>query len=203
MKQITIISLLAALIFGACGGEQPSKEERNIKSLKKELAEKKTALKTLKQEIAALEEQLETLEPSKSMARTLVTVNTFPKKNFATYIEVQATVQSDDAYKISSEVGGRLIRFSLKEGSVVTKGQLIGEVDMEGVSKQLDELETALDLARTAYENQKRLWEQKIGSEIQYLQAKNQKERLEKSIETIRFQTTKSKISLLLRAKFR
>ncbi|MGB1120820.1 MAG: efflux RND transporter periplasmic adaptor subunit [Saprospiraceae bacterium] len=196
MKYLNIITFCAALFLVACGGEESAdKAEGNqLKRLKAELVEKKEELKILEKEVADLQKEIEKIEPPKEDARTLVTTEKIERKDFARFIEIQGTVQSDNTYKASSEAAGRLIKFDLKEGQNVRKGQLIGTVDMESVNKQIAELQTSLDLANTTFERQKRLWEQNIGSEMQYLQAKNQKERLEKSLETIRFQLTKSKI---------
>ncbi|MFK7946374.1 MAG: efflux RND transporter periplasmic adaptor subunit [Saprospiraceae bacterium] len=196
MKYLNIITLCAALFLVACGGEESadSAEDNQLKKLKAELVEKKSELKTLEKEVADLQKQINEIEPPKEDARTLVTTEKIKRKDFARFIEIQATVQSDNTFRASSEAAGRLIKFNLKEGQNVRKGQLIGEVDMESVNKQIAELNTSLDLAKTTFERQKRLWDQNIGSEMQYLQAKNQKERLEKSLETIRFQLTKSKI---------
>jgi len=91
-------------------------------------------------------------------------------------------------------VGGRITRLTVKEGSYVKKGQLIAAIDLESLDKQVAELQTAMGLANEVYERQKRLWDQNIGSEIQFLQAKNNKERLEKSMETINFQKTKANV---------
>lgn len=196
MKYLNIITFCAALFLVACGGEEPADRAENnkLKKLKAELVEKKGELKTLEKEVADLQKQINEIEPPKEDARTLVTTEKIERKDFARFIEIQATVQSDNTYKASSEAAGRLIKFNIEEGQNVSKGQLIGEVDMESVNKQIAELQTSLDLAKTTFERQKRLWDQNIGSEMQFLQAKNQKERLEKSLETIRFQLTKSKI---------
>lgn len=196
MKYLSIITLCTALFLTACGGGESSDKlgENNLKQLKADLVEKKTALKTLEKEIADIEKQIAKIEPPKPEGRTLVTTKTIAKKDFATFVEIQGSVQSDNTYKASSESAGRLIKFDLKEGRMVTKGQLIGTVDMESVDKQIAELQTSLDFAITTYDRQKRLWDKNIGSEMQYLQAKNQKERLEKSLETVRFQKTKSNI---------
>jgi membrane fusion protein (multidrug efflux system) len=196
MKYLSIITLSLTLLFVACGGgeEASSDDDKEIQKIKKELAEKKATFKTLEQEIKALEADLAKLVPPKEDARTLVTIEKIPRKDFARYVDIQGSVQSNNVFYTSSEAGGRLLGFTLKEGDRVTKGQLIGRVDMEGVDNQIAEIETALELAKTTFERQKRLWEQNIGSEMQYLQAKNQKERLEKSIQTVRFQLTKSKI---------
>lgn len=199
MKYLNIIVFAAALFLVACGGgEETSKkdtlEKNKLKRLKAELVEKKTELKTLQKEVDDLEKEIAEIEPPKEEGKTLVTVEKITRKSFATFVEIQGSVQSDNTYKASSEAAGRLIKFDLEEGQFVKQGQLIGEVDMESVNKQIAELKTSLDLANTTFERQKRLWDQNIGSEMQFLQAKNQKERLEKSLETISFQLTKSKI---------
>lgn len=196
MKYLSIITLCTVLFLTACGGGESSNKlgENNLKQLKADLVEKKAALKTLEKEIADIEKEIATIEPPKEDARTLVTTEKIGLKNFARFVEIQGSVQSDNTFYASSESGGRLVKFTLKEGSIVTKGQLIGTVNMESVDKQIAELETALDFAKITYTRQKGLWDQNIGSEMQYLQAKNQKERLEKSLETVRFQLTKANV---------
>jgi membrane fusion protein, multidrug efflux system len=116
------------------------------------------------------------------------------KQNFERFIDIQSNVRSGEAVMASSETGGRLLQVNIKEGQSVSKGQLIGKVDMEAVNKQIAELETGLALVVDIYERQQRLWDQKIGSEMQVLKAKNDKERLEKSLETARFQLTKANV---------
>jgi RND family efflux transporter MFP subunit len=190
MKYLNIITIMIALSFASCGGEEAATAE----TIKADLTEKEAELKILAAEVKALEADLAKIEPPKADVRTLVTTEKIGRKDFARYVDIQGSVQSDNVFYTSSEAGGRLLGFTLEEGNRVTKGQLIGSVDMEGVSKQIAELQTALELAQMTYERQKRLWDQNIGSEMQYLQVKNQKERLEKSIETVRFQLTKSKI---------
>ena len=103
-------------------------------------------------------------------------------------------MQSDDYVNATSEVAGRILNLNVQEGQFVSKGQIIAKLDLEQVNKQIAELETSLDLANDVYDRQKRLWDQNIGSEMQYLQAKNNKERLEKSLETIKFQLTKGSV---------
>ena len=82
----------------------------------------------------------------------------------------------------------------MEEGDNVSRGRLIAKIDLESINKQKAELESSLSLAKDVYERQKRLWDQKIGSEIQYLQAKNNVERLEKTIATLNHQLTKSNV---------
>ncbi|MEL6986825.1 MAG: efflux RND transporter periplasmic adaptor subunit, partial [Bacteroidota bacterium] len=116
------------------------------------------------------------------------------KTDFNKYATIQGMISSDDVVMASSETGGRLTSMVVKEGQNVRRGQLIATVDMESVNKQIAEIEKSLELAKSVYERQDRLWKQNIGSEIQYLQAKNNKERLEKSLETVKFQLTKANV---------
>lgn len=116
------------------------------------------------------------------------------RKDFIHFVDIQGAIVADDLVDVSAEVGGRITKLYVKDGDAVKAGQLIAELDMEAIDKQKAELLKALELASTVYERQKRLWEQNIGSELQYLEAKNGKERLEKSLETIDVQLSKSKV---------
>jgi membrane fusion protein (multidrug efflux system) len=103
-------------------------------------------------------------------------------------------VATDDVVNASSEMGGRILRLYVKEGQNVKRGQLVATTDAEGLDKQKDEIKKALDLAVDVYERQKRLWDQNIGSEVQYLQAKNSKEKLEKTLSTMDVQSRKRNV---------
>ncbi|MEL6863806.1 MAG: efflux RND transporter periplasmic adaptor subunit [Bacteroidota bacterium] len=190
MKYLIPILSLYLFLF-AC--TPPETDE--LAQLKKTLQQKKADLNTLRQEIAEMEEQIADLDTVKVVRpRRLVSTQVVELEDFDRYVEIQGSVQSDDVVIATSEVPGRIVKLNVKEGQRVNKGQLIAKLDMESVDKQIAELQTALDLADEVYDRQKRLWDQNIGSEIQYLQSKNNKERLEKSLESIRFQLTKANI---------
>ena len=192
MKQSILIGF-AILLLAACQQNTTVIPEK-LEDKKDLLAKKEADLKLLQDEIAVLKNEIEKVEPPKEKRRKLVTAIPVAKKNFQHFVEIQGTVQAEDYVNVTSEVPGRLVRMNLKEGENVRKGQLVASIDMEQIDKQIAELKTSLGLATDVYERQKRLWDQNIGSEIQYLQAKNNKERLEKSLETIRFQQTKSNV---------
>lgn len=191
MKYLIPVFVIA-LFFLGCGTEQ--EQPQDLASLKTALLAKKSELKKLSKEIDSLTAKIELLEPQQEENRTLVTTQKVIRTEFKSYASIQATVQSDDIVIASSEIGGRLINVSVQEGENVDKGQLIAQTDLESVNKQIAELETAWDLANTSYERQKRLWDQNVGSEMQYLQAKNNKEKIEKSLETVKYQLTKAKV---------
>lgn len=191
MKKLPI--LFAVLILAACQPKEAA-YPTDLKGQKALLSQKKSELSQLKQLIAQLEGDIAKVEPPKEKSRILVTTMDVKKSNFERYIDLQAAIEAEDMVAASSETGGRLTAVKVSEGDYVKKGQLIATVDLEQVNKQIAELEKSLELAQEVYERQKRLWDQNIGSEIQYLQAKNNKERLEKSLETVRFQLTKGNV---------
>lgn len=195
MKYFIPIIILAA-VFSACGGTANENAiPESLGEKKALLKEKKEELKTLTGFIAELEEAI-ALEDTSSVEKKARLVTTVPvvRTDFMHFVEIQGSVQADKLVDVTSEVAGRILHMTVREGDNVQQGQLIAEIDLEQLKKQKAELEVQIDLARTTFERQTRLWEQNIGSEMQYLQAKNTKERLEKSLETLDYQLTKSKI---------
>lgn len=195
MKKTLAFFGFIAVLAAACGG--PAAEEaavpQDLEGKKQLLAEKRSQLKVLEAEVARLEAEIAEMEPSAGAVQT-VTVMPLTRSDFRHFVEVQGAIASDEVVKVSPEIGGRILELKVDEGDMVRRGQLIARIDVEQLRKQLAELETALQLATEVYERQKRLWDQQIGSEIQYLQAKNNKERLEKSIETLKYQLGKSEV---------
>lgn len=191
-----LIPLFVLVIFlGACSQAPVSETPESIEEKRALLKEKQTELKEITAQITQLEKEIAELDPTASAkARRLVTTGTVQRMDFQHFVEIQGSVQADDYVDVTSETAGRILRLTAKEGDNVRAGQLIAELDLEQLKKQMSELEKSLELAKTVYERQKSLWDQNIGSEIQYLEAKNGKERLEKSLETLQYQLTKSKV---------
>jgi membrane fusion protein (multidrug efflux system) len=188
MKNILALALLIG--FASCstnGGD-------DLESKKALLSEKKAELQALEQEINLLSKEIKDLEPVRKKPATPVEVLEVNPKDFTRFVEVQGRVEADDFVNVSSEIGGRITSLLVEEGDYVRKGQLLATTDLETVEKQIAEIETQLELANTVYERQKRLWDQNIGSEIQYLEAKTRMEGLEKSLETLESQISKKNI---------
>lgn len=190
MKNIVLIILLA--ILASCG--EKALDMADVSVVKSELKKKKEAKKELETEIAELNRLILKLEPRKEKAPLLITTHTLELADFHRMTEVQASVISDDQIFVSSETGGRLLSVSVKEGQYVKRGQLIARVDLQSIQDQKAELQTSMSLAKDVYDRQKRLWDQNIGSEIQFLQAKNQYERLQKTMATLDTQLGKANI---------
>lgn len=168
-----------------------------------ELASAKKELETLKTEKKEIEDKIEELSKTiakldtteETLDRTLVSLIKPVKKPFVYNIQVPGTADSRQNIVVSAESMGNVTKIYVQEGQMVKKGQTIASIDSEVMSTQIAELQTRLELAQELYEKQKRLWEKNIGSEVQFLQAKNNKESLEQSINSLKAQAAKSKIS--------
>lgn len=184
------VAILSLSFLSSCGEKEPKTPEEKKAALEK----KRSELMELQGEIAQLEDALgesaKKEDPSKLVETTPVKSETFNH-----YIEVQGTVESDKNVTILPEMPATIISLKVKEGDRVSAGQVIATLDAGTFNKQVAELQTQLSLAATVYEKRKRLWEQKIGSEIEYLQAQNQKEGLENSIATLKQQMSKSVVT--------
>lgn len=191
-----LLSVIAiALLLTSCIGGGTDETPTDLEGKKTYLAQKRAELNQLTLEVAQLESEIAKEDPSFLTKKvTLVTTSPIARSNFEHFVEIQGSVEADDMVDVASETSGRIISLKVKEGDAVRRGQLVAELDLEALKKQIAELETSLDLANTVYERQKRLWDQNIGSEIQYLEAKNNKERLEKSLETLQFNLGKAKV---------
>jgi membrane fusion protein, multidrug efflux system len=198
MIRLSFLLLLPlAGFFAACNNASGENEldNNNLESLRAMKSEKERALHDLQGEIRELDLRIAQIDTTANGSRKrLVTTGTPEKRDFAHYTRVQGSVQAGDAVYASSETGGRMIARYVDEGQQVRRGQLVAEVDLESLKKQIAEVQTSLDLAKDVYQRQKRLWDQKIGSEMQYLQAKNNKERLEKSLETLQVNLKKGRV---------
>jgi len=184
MKKVVVLMAITALI-ASCS--QP---------------DKKAQLETLKSEHEKLTKQIESLEAeikkemgdSVEVKANLVEVLTVSPELFSTYIDVQGKVDADENVSLSSEMPGTVTKINVKVGDEVSKGQVLAETDSRAIQQSISDLQTNVDLVNQLYEKQKNLWEQKIGTEVQYLQAKTNKESLEKKMATLQEQLRMSKI---------
>lgn len=113
---------------------------------------------------------------------------------FYNYVEVQGKVDADENVSVNAEMPGTVSKVNVQLGDQVSTGQVLAELDSKVIQQGIAEVQTALDLANTLYEKQKNLWDQKIGTEVQYLGAKSQKESLEKRLASLQEQLKMSKI---------
>jgi RND family efflux transporter MFP subunit len=172
MKNLRILPFL--LLALACN-ENPE----SLEAKKKLLGEKKAALTELQTEIKELKASIEEMDTTATKdVATYVTLSAVTPQPFKHYLELTGTISSKENIMVSAEANGRVTSVPGKEGQRVTKGTVLVRLDNQGVSNQLAEVQAAFELAQTTWEKRKRLWEeQKIGSEIEYLQAKSNFER--------------------------
>ncbi len=161
-----------------------------------------TQLESLKAEKAAIEDKIVELEAS--MGDSLVATAPRAKyvraqeltlKPFNHFIEVQGTVDTDQNVILTAQSGGTIETIHVNEGDEVKKGQVLISLDAKVLLNSIGEVKTQLTFARDIYEKQKALWEQKIGSEVQYLTAKNNKESLEARLATLREQLSMMRVT--------
>ena len=114
--------------------------------------------------------------------------------SFKSYVSVQATVEADQNVSVTTDMGGLIDNILVTEGQKVNKGDVLVAIDSRLAKNALKDLETSYDLAVFLFEKQQKLWDQNIGSELQYKQAKNQKESLENKIEAAKIQLDKLQI---------
>lgn len=193
MKYINIL-LVLSLVLSACQAPAPEVENLDLAGKRALLKEKKATLQSITSEVETLETEIAALDPTVASNRKLVTVQAVDKTTFERFAEIQGNVQSAETAAASAEVAGRIMKITVQEGDRVRSGQLIATLDLEQVNKQIAEIEKSLELAADVFARQERLWKQNIGSELQYLEAKNNVERLTKSKETLAFQLTKSSV---------
>lgn len=166
-----------------------TKDIKTIQTKKDELVNEQLIIA---QKIKQLDEQIKELSPDRNIP--LITTITTKAEEFKHYLELQGSVETKKNVVITPEMPGILTKVYVKEGDRVVKGQLLAQIDDGGLSQQIASLQIQADLAKTTFDRQSRLWDQKIGSEIQYLQAKSAFESAVESVNQLKQQLAKSNI---------
>ena len=177
---------LAVIVLAACGGGAPSDPAAELAALKSQKAELDT-------KITELEKQVNANNPATKKVK-IVGLSEIKIAPFRHFIDLQGKVDADQSVMATAKMPGSLKRVLVKNGDNVRQGQLIAEVDDAVMVKSLAELEGQLATATDIYNRQKSLWDQKIGTEVAFIQAKNGKESIERSITTIKEQWGMTKI---------
>jgi RND family efflux transporter MFP subunit len=178
IKTILLATGVVALL-ASCGGGN------SLDSKKAELEKLKTQQTEIASQIASLQEEIATMGDSTNAENSrikIVAVAEVTKQVFLHAVDVQGRVDGDENITYSAKLPAVVKRVNVKAGDKVSAGQVLVELDADVVKAQIETLRKGLELASTVYEKRKALWEQKVGSEIEYLQAKNQKESIEKQI---------------------
>ncbi|MBX2962488.1 MAG: efflux RND transporter periplasmic adaptor subunit [Cyclobacteriaceae bacterium] len=177
-------SILLLIVIIGCNAPTDNKD---LAAKKQELEEAQKELTEIKNKIATLEKEISTIDPSfNGQNNNAILVSTFlaEKKPFEHKVDVRGAVESRKNILISAQTGGEIERVHVREGQSVSKGQVMISLNADILRNTIAELKTGLELATAVYEKQAKLWEQKIGTEVQYLQAKNNKESLDRRLTT-------------------
>jgi membrane fusion protein, multidrug efflux system len=186
-----ILSTLALAVFLA-GCSSASKDKQT------QLAELKEQQANITKQIADLQTEIAKGGSDSSAtvavkAKEIAVAELSPKK-FDHYIKTQGSVESEQNVQVSAKTMGVITNVLVREGEMVTKGQTLAQIDNTLILRGIDEVKSQLELAKTVYDRQKNLWDQKIGTEVQFLQAKSGKESLESRLASMQEQNDMSRI---------
>jgi RND family efflux transporter MFP subunit len=171
-KTYTYLSLGLLALAVSCGA--PDKKEA--------LAKLKEDQTSLSDQIKKLEEEIKKEDTTAGANKKYIVVGfeEIKKKPFTHYLQVQGKIDSDKNADVSSIVGGTVEKIYVTKGQKVSRGTLLAKTDDESILKSIDAANKRLELLNQLYDKQKRLWDQQIGTEVDYLSAKNNKESAEK-----------------------
>ncbi|MFM8787980.1 MAG: efflux RND transporter periplasmic adaptor subunit [Bacteroidota bacterium] len=184
------LGLTSALVI-ACGGQETKDPATRLKELQAEQARIGAEIQKLQQELRKTGQK--TGESLTSQAK-LVQVLTLNLDSFQTWVEVQGTVDARQSIEVTAESMGVVRNIKVREGQKVSKGQVLAELDQTVLLQSIEEVKGQLDFAQQLFNKQANLWKQNIGSEVQYLGAKNQKESLERRLATVQSQLDMTRI---------
>ena len=196
MKNIYIL-ILITLVLSSCGEKKTQSLDEvlatnDVKLIKSKKAEIDAKQQAFTDELKIINDKLDNLNEDKNTP--LITTFKVKEAVFTHFIELQGNVQTKQNVLVYPEMPGILKNVLVKEGQRVTKGQVLARIDDGGMSSQLAQLEANEAFAKTTFERQKRLWEQKIGSEIQFLQAETNYKSQQNAVGQLKSQLAKSTI---------
>ncbi|MFT4697908.1 MAG: membrane fusion protein (multidrug efflux system) [Flavobacteriaceae bacterium] len=195
MKNIYVL-IVTTLLLTSCGGDKKSVESIIEKENLVDIRTKKNEISNQIQELSNQVKQLDVAIAKLDTVKKIPLITTFTAKQsvFNHFLELQGNVQTKKNILIYPEMSGILTKVFVKEGQKVSKGQLLARIDDGGLRQQVAQMQIQADLAKTTFERQERLWNQKIGSEIEFLQAKSTYEAQLKAVSQMQSQLAKTGI---------
>ena len=191
----TITLILTALVLVSCGNNKTQSVDdiiatNDLEQIRAKKAELDAQQAELDLQLKQLTAKIKEIDPQQKIP--LITTFSAEQTKFEHFVELQGSVDTKKNLVIYPEYSGILTQVYVKEGQKVVNGQILAKIDDGGLSQQLSQLEIQADLAKTTFERQKRLWDQNIGSEIQYLQAKSNYEAQEKAVQQLEQQVART-----------
>ena len=189
ISNLTKLVITATLLVMSCGKQESTDKKAQLDDLKKQQAEISSKIKNLEKELN-MGAKLEQSAKVKPVIVTPVSLQTFSH-----YVEIQGKVDTDNNVSVGAEVPGTITRIYVQTGDKVTKGKVLAETDASLIRKGIEELETSLQLTKTMFEKQEKLWKDNVGTEVQYLQSKSTKESMEAKMASLKEQLRKTRIT--------
>lgn len=188
MKNTVIAIVLIGLAVSSC---QPP---RTAETVNAEIGKTRKEIADLNVKLETLQNELDALQPEKVEKTTKVVLSSVERKDFSDFILSSGTVEAVKAASISPEMAGKIESIPVKEGQWVKKGQVLLNLDSKVMQNSLAELDKGYEMVVTLYNKQKELWDQGVGSEMQYLEIKNRKESMERTKATLQSQMEMTRI---------
>ena len=188
MKKVLIPIVVISLIAFSCS------HERTAEQISGEVAKTRKQITELTVKLTALETELAVKQPVVAEKITRVSVETVRRTHFTDYIQSSGMVEAVKFASISPEMSGKIESIPVKVGQSVRKGQLLITMDSKVMQNSIAELEKGYELVTTMYSKQKELWDQGVGSEMQFLEVKNRKESMERTMNTLKSQLELTRI---------
>lgn len=196
MRNLISLILISQLILACSNGKEQPTDELLKNGSRQELQAKKDALQqsvdSIKNQLNKISARLEALNPNNNVV--LVETKIAKTDTFKTYFNVQGNVTTDENIILNPEFSGVIKEIYVEEGDKVSEGDLIARIDDGGLQERLDELKTRLNLAKTTYERRKRLWDENIGSEIEFLQAESNFKSLQQNVVQVKKELNKTRV---------
>lgn len=197
MKNIYTLFIYLVILSSCSGDKNKSVEEiiaeGNITTIREKRSQIEAEEVAISEKLKQLDEAITKLDDSKKLP--LVTTIKAHEEVFDHFLELQGNVKTKENIVIYPEMSGILQQIYIKEGQKVNKGQVLATIDDGGLSQQVAQLEIQAELAKTTFERQERLWNEKIGSEIQYLQAKSNYQAQSKAVSQMKIQLGKTTVN--------
>ncbi len=189
MKQTNILFATLIIFLGITACNRDTEQETTADGIKQQISNYRSQINELTTQVNQLERKLiEMGEMDAVRNRIPVSIKEMEYSYFENFFKVSGSVEAVKTALISPETSGHLQQVFVEKGEAVSKGQLIARLSTQVIENNIEELKTGLRLAETVYERQKRLWDQEIGSELQYLEAKNNAESMRNRLSTLESQ---------------
>lgn len=189
MKKTIMLFGSLIMLLGITACNRATEQQSSADEIKQQISSYRNQINELTTQVNRLERQLiEMGEVDAVRNRVPVSIKEMEYAYFENFFNVSGSVEAVNTALISPETSGHLQKIFVEKGEAVSRGQVIARLSTQVIESNIEEVKTSLRLAETVYERQKRLWDQEIGSELQYLEAKNNAESLQKRLSTLESQ---------------